>query len=247
MNMTQKEMLSIVQSQLAIDLNCTIDDLNGEKDSMIFVEAKENPGCRPFRRNARYFEIVTMGKSIVVSATPERLSIARTQMLGKDRDTVFALPFIRGLYLHYLPDIATIKTMPSPSQFSFEWIEQDGMAALLEATRFNHAIIYDTNLPWQTNLAVVAKKDGKIVGAAGASKTCAKLWQIGIEVLPEYRHLGLACYLVNTLTLAILDRGDVPSYDVIASNLASQRVAQRSGYSPAWVSDWRCNFEGLEG
>jgi hypothetical protein len=39
-----------------------------------------------------------LGKSIVVSATPERLSIAKTQMQGKDRDTVFSLPFIRGLY-----------------------------------------------------------------------------------------------------------------------------------------------------
>lgn len=39
MIMTQQEMLFIVQSQLAIDLNCTIDDLNGEKDSIVFVEA----------------------------------------------------------------------------------------------------------------------------------------------------------------------------------------------------------------
>lgn len=43
MIMTQKEMLFIVQTQLAIDLNCSIDDLNGERDSIIFVEAKENP------------------------------------------------------------------------------------------------------------------------------------------------------------------------------------------------------------
>ncbi|EFM12275.1 hypothetical protein PaecuDRAFT_0955 [Paenibacillus curdlanolyticus YK9] len=35
MTMTQKEMLFIVQSQLAIDLNCTVDDLNRDKDSMI--------------------------------------------------------------------------------------------------------------------------------------------------------------------------------------------------------------------
>lgn len=41
MIMTQKEMLFIVQSQLAIDLNCSIDDLNGEKDSIIFIEAKD--------------------------------------------------------------------------------------------------------------------------------------------------------------------------------------------------------------
>lgn len=62
MIMTQQEMLFIVQSQLAIDLNCSIDDLNGEKDSIIFVEAKENPGRRPFPRKAHFFEIVSMGK-----------------------------------------------------------------------------------------------------------------------------------------------------------------------------------------
>ncbi|MFD0717373.1 GNAT family N-acetyltransferase [Paenibacillus sp. GCM10027626] len=244
--MTQKEMLFIVQSQLAIDLNCSIDDLNGEKDSIIFVEAKENLGCRPFPRKSRYFEILSMGKSIVVSATPERLLIAKTQMQGKNRDTVFSLPFIRGLYLHFLPDVKKIKPMTPPKFFSFELIKREEVVRLFDVTRFNEAVIYDTDLPWQTDLAVLAKQAGEIVGVAGASKTCAKLWQIGIEVLPEHRNLGLASYLVNRLTFEILERGEIPSYDVIASNLASQRVAHRLGYFPAWVSDWRCNFEGLE-
>lgn len=247
MIMTQKEMLFIVQSQLAIDLNCSVDDLNGEKDSIIFVEAKENPGCRPFLRKARYFEILSMGKSIVVSATPERLLIAKTQMLGKNRDTVFSLPFIRGLYLHFLPDVKRIKPMAPPNFFTFELIKREEVVSrLFDVTRFNEAIIYDTNLPWQTDLAVLAKQDGEIVGVAGASKTCAKLWQIGVEVLPKYHNLGLASYLVNRLTFEILELGEIPSYDVIASNIASQRVAHQLGYFPAWVSDWRCNFEGLE-
>jgi len=246
MIMTHSEMLFIVQSQLAIDLNCSIDDLNGEKDSIIFVEAQENPGCRPFPRKARYFEILSMGKSIVVSATPERLLIAKAQMEGENRDSIFSLPFIRGLYLHFLPDVQRIKPISPPNSFSFELLKREEVARLFDGIRFNEAIIYDTNLPWQTDLAMVAKQDGEIVGVAGASKTCAKLWQIGIEVLPQYRNLGLASYLVNRLTFEILDRGEVPSYDVIASNIASQRVAHRLGYFPAWVSDWRCNFEGLE-
>jgi GNAT superfamily N-acetyltransferase len=244
--MTNQEMLFIVQSQLAIDLNCSMDDLSGEKDSIIFVEAKENPGCRPFPRKARYFEILSMGQSIVVSATPERLFIAKTQMQGKNRDSVFSLPFIRGLYLHFLPDVERIKPMSPPKSFSFELIKREEVVHLFDVTRFNEAIIYDTNLPWQTDLAVLAKQDGEIVGVAGGSKTCSKLWQIGIEVLPEYRNLGLASYLVNRLTFEILERGEIPGYDVIASNIASQRVAHRLGYFPAWVSDWRCNFEGLE-
>lgn len=125
-------------------------------------------------------------------------------------------------------------------------IQREDVVSLFDVTRFNEAIIYDTNLPWQTDLAVLAKQDGEIVGVAGASKICAKLWQIGIEVLPNYRNLGLASYLVNKLTIEILERGEIPSYDVISSNLASQRVAHRLGYFPAWVTDWRCNFEGLE-
>lgn len=73
-----------------------------------------------------------------------------------------------------------------------------------------------------------------------------KMWQIGIEVPPEYRHLGLATNLVNSLTFEVLNRGCVPTYDVISSNIASQRVAYRVGYYPAFVTDWRCNFKDFE-
>jgi len=78
----------------------------------------------------------------------------------------------------------------------------------------------------------------------------AKLVQVfgklGWTYTPNIVNGGLASYLVNRSTLEILGRGGVPIYDVIASNIASQRVAQRSGYTLGWVSDWKCNFEGLE-
>lgn len=243
--MTQKEILHIVQSQLAIDLNCKIDDLNGEKDSIIFVETKENHGRRPFQRNVHHFDILSMGKSIVVSATPERLTIAKTQMIGKDRDIIFSLPFIRGLILHYLPDLKIIKPILPPENFSFELVDQDEVFRLCELEGFNNAIIHDTKSPHPTVLVMLAKREGKIIGMAGASNDCAKMWQIGIDVLPEYRNFLLATYLVNSLTFEILKRGYVPYYTTVSSNLASQRVAHRAGYYPAWVSDYRCNFEGL--
>ena len=37
--MTNREMLTIVQRQLAIDLNCTVDNLNGEKYKKIRASA----------------------------------------------------------------------------------------------------------------------------------------------------------------------------------------------------------------
>ncbi|MDR9856458.1 GNAT family N-acetyltransferase [Paenibacillus sp. VCA1] len=244
--LTSKEMIHIVQSQLAIDLNCTIDDLNGEKDSIVFVDAKENPGRRPYPRKERYFEILSMGKSIVVTATPERLAIAKTHMQGKDRDTIFSLPFIKGLYLHFLPDLEKIKPMTPPDGFSYEVVEKDEVYKLLGLEGFENAIISDMNHPYQTVLVVLAKQNDKVVGLAGASNVSAKMWQMGIDVLPEYRHLGLATYLVNRLTFEILNRGCVPTYDVISSNIASQRVAYRVGYYPAFVTDWRCDFRDYE-
>jgi len=69
--MTTHEMLRLVQSQLASDMNCTPNDLNGEKDSFIFTEVKDNLGRRPFPRSEQHFEMLSMGKSIVVSASPK--------------------------------------------------------------------------------------------------------------------------------------------------------------------------------
>ena len=244
--MTQQEMLHLVRSQLATDLNCTIDDLDGERGSLVFVEAKENPGRRPFPRRERYFEIVSMGRSIVVSATLERLSIAKAQMQGKDRDTIFALPFIRGLSLYFLPDLETMKPIPPPAGFAFRLVEPDEVSRMLAVSGFGNALIYNPDHPYHTVLVMLAVEDGKIVGMAGACDVCARWRQIGVDVLPEYGGFGLASYLVNSLTLRVLRDGYVPAYGTISSNVASQRVAHRAGYYPAWVSDWRCDFRGLE-
>ncbi|MFC7680753.1 GNAT family N-acetyltransferase [Paenibacillus sp. GCM10028914] len=244
--MTQQEMIHIVQSQLAIDMNCTVEDLNKEQDSIVFVEAKENPGRRPFPRRERYFEILSMGKSIVVSATPERLAISKMQMKGKDRDTIFSLPFIRGLYLHFLPDLNRIKRTSPPAHFSYEVVEKDDVSKLLGLEGFDNVLITDMNHPYHTVLVVLAKEKEKIIGMAGAGNVCAKIWQIGIDVLPEYRNQGLASHLLNSLTFEILERGYVPLYDAISSNIVSQRVAYRVGYYPAFVTDWRCDFKDFE-
>jgi len=240
------DVLRIVQAQLAVELNCTVEDLDGPPDSIVFVAARDNPGRRPFRRGERFFEIVSMGRSIVVSATPERLAIARAMMQGKDRDTVFAMPFIRGLSLNYLPDLKVLQPLSPPKGFEFELVPEERAAGLLTIAGFGNAIIYDPDHPYRTDLAVLATKQGQVVGVAGASQPCAKLMQVGVDVLPAYRGMRLAVYLVNRLTYEILGRDCVPLYGTIASNLASQRVAHRAGYYVAWVSDWRCNFEALE-
>lgn len=227
-------------------MKCSLDDLNGGKDSFVFTETKDNPGRRPFPRSEQHFEMLSMGKSIVVSASPDILDIVKSELSGKSRDEAFSMPFVYGHSLYYLPDLDGIRPVAPPDGFVYEMVEQADIPALYQFEGFRNAVQYDVKHPRPDVLAAIAKKDGHIVGMAGASADCAKMWQIGMDVLPNYRNNGLAAYLVNRLTLEILGRGYVPYYGTSSANIASQRVAHRAGYAPAWVCAYKGKFEGYE-
>ena len=242
--MLQHEMLSIVQEQFALDLNCSPDDLTGEKDSFVFTEARENPGRRLYPRSEQHFEILSMGNAIIVSASPDILTIVKAELSGKSRDEASSMPFVYGHALYYLPALESIVPISPPDGFSFALIEQKDIPALYAHDGFRSAMQYDKDHLRPDVLVALAKSDKRIVGMAGASMDCMRMWQIGIDVLPDFRKQGLAAYLVNWLTLEILNRGIVPFYGTSPSNIASQRVAYRAGYFPAWICSYKGKFEG---
>ena len=84
-------------------------------------------------------------------------------------------------------------------------------------------------------LGVGAYDSGKLVGLAGCSADCDRMWQIGVDVLPEYRRKGIATTLTANLALEILVQGKVPFYCAAWSNLKSVRNAIAAGFRPAWV------------
>ena len=55
------------------------------------------------------------------------------------------------------------------------------------------------------------------------------MWQIGIDVLPEYRQKGIASALTSRLAIETLARGKVPFYCCAWSNIKSARNAIKSG------------------
>ena len=57
-----------------------------------------------------------------------------------------------------------------------------------------------------------AYDNGKLIGLAACSADCEDMWQIGIDVLPEYRKQGIASALPSNLALEIVERGKVPFY-----------------------------------
>ena len=244
--MTTHKLLSLVQSQLAIDLNCTIADLNGEPGTIIFTEARDNPNRRPFPRGEQHFEMLSMGSSIVVCASPALLAVIQPALAGKIRDEAFAMPFIYSLGHYCLPDLVHIAPLPAPAGFSYELVERKDIPALYHLQGFENSIGNGSGYPRPDALAVIAKAGNAIVGMAGASEDCATMWQVGMDVLPDYRNRGLAAYLVNRLTLEILHRGRGPYYGTSSANIASQRTAHRAGYYPAWVCSYKGRFEGYD-
>ena len=70
---------------------------------------------------------------------------------------------------------------------------------------------------------------------AGASADSDDLWQIGVEVVEAARGSGIGRALVGRLIEGILDRGRIPYYTTVVSNLRSRSVAISLGYWPAWT------------
>lgn len=93
-------------------------------------------------------------------------------------------------------------------------------------------------------MVFLAKKEDEIVGLAGSTIETEKLWEIGIDVKPEYRKSGLGTILVSNLTIDIIKQGIVPFYSASVTNLASQMVANRSGYIPYWIDTYGNTLDG---
>jgi len=239
--MNHREITSIARAQLAIDLNCLESDF--DRDDIVFCEAMDNPKRRPFARGERHFEMLTMGRAVIVSATADILPFVREQLMDKTRDDAFCMPFVHGQGLYFLPD--ELRLMPLLDDFSFEFVEREDIVGKLYAHKgFRHAIHYNDSHPRPDMLAMTATKGDKIVGIACSSSDCEKLWQIGIDVLPEYRGNGLATVLTNHLAIEILKRGKIPYYGTSTANIASQGVAHRAGFRVAWSCAFRGLFDG---
>ena len=84
-------------------------------------------------------------------------------------------------------------------------------------------------------LGIGAYDRDNLVGFAACSADCDDMWQIGVDVLPEYRQKGIASALTSRLAKEILGRGKVPFYCSAWSNIRSARNAVKSGFVPTWV------------
>lgn len=242
MSFNRYEILEIVKKQLAIDMNCNIEDLN--KNGLVFCEAKLNEGRRRFNRQSPFLEIVTMGKGIVVSGDIDVLEKVKPLLENRTREDIFAAPFIYGHSIYYTPDFDKIKRIPFIDGFDFYIKEGKEIHELYKISGFENALQYDINDPRPDAITIYAMRGNEIVGMAGASSDSNLMWQIGVDVLPKFRNNGIATCLVTNLAMSIMEKGIVPYYGSASSNIASQSVAYKSGFIPTWMCSYKNVFDG---
>lgn len=240
--MTNKEIMEKAMLQSAIDLNCSVEDFM-QKNNRVVI-SKVNNNARRYLELPFFSNLVSYGNNIVASVDDRVKDFVANYINRFPREHCFETPAIHVLskefekygkalcYMaeYFLPDVDRVTELPC--KYEIRILEQKDFTDLYTSTWSNALCEKRKHLDV---LAAAAFDKGKMIGMAGCSADCDTMWQIGIDVLPEYRKGGIASALTSRLAMEVLNRGKVPFYCAAWSNIGSVRNAIRSGFRPAWV------------
>ena len=240
--MTNSEIIKIAMQQSAVDSNCNMEDFKKLENKIVI--SGQNTNARKYLELPFYCDLTSYGNNIVASVSEELVELVGEYISKYPVEHCFETPNLHILSEklkpfnlnicfmaeYFLPDMEAMKMITceyetqilEPDQFSAYYLPEWGNA-LCEKRK--HLDV----------LAVGAFDHGKLIGLAGCSADCDTMWQIGVDVLPEYRRQEIASSLTSKLAIEVLNRNIVPFYCCAWSNIKSARNAIKSGFKPAWV------------
>ena len=256
--MTNQEILKIAMAQSARDLSADARDF--EKSENVVVTSRESDGARRYLKLPFSCQLVSYGNNVVASVSPEFREIAENYVNKYPVEHLFETPHLHVLNEalaakgqkicfmaeYFLPDVDLLRKRDVEDVVPYELriLTQEDFAELY-LPEWSNALCKDRK--HLDVLGVGAYDNGRLVGLAGCSADSDTMWQIGIDVLPEYRRQGIASTLTSRLAVEILNRGKVPFYCAAWCNLKSVRNALRSGFRPAWVEMTAKSCETVDG
>lgn len=243
--MNNKDIRRIVMEQSAVDMNCKVDDFANPGSTVVI--SKLNEGAKKCYKKKLFCGFAYYGDGLVASVDEKIKPFIESFISRHSEYRCFDTPQLIVLNKEFekyhksvcfiaeffLPDLE--KQVLINGNINVKILEENDISSLYKDNRFHMALGYDNESDKKDVLAVVGYIDGKIVGVAGASNDSDTMWQIGIDVLPEYRRMGVAVTLTKILTDEIIKRGKVPYYCTAWSNIASKCNAIKCGYKTAWV------------
>ena len=244
----RKSALQVVKKLLAADFACEESDF--DKEGITFHLAKELEGARRVPLPEKFLAVVTMGRGVVISCSAERLRWAHTNLGSFAPEALFDAPAVARMEKYvardhqtmFGPDLRYICTQDTfhPYRLSGEievgLIQDVSMRQPYGHNLFPNALGRRPDPQRPRSLDCSAKHDWMIIGLAAASGDSDSMWQVGIDVLRDYRNRGIGKALVSRLTEALFDVEKLPYYQTTGmANISSSRIAVSLGYRPAWV------------
>ncbi|NCE66182.1 GNAT family N-acetyltransferase [Pseudoflavonifractor sp. 524-17] len=241
--MTQTELRGLVRDQLALDLGCDPALLDTPDNAV--VQWMERPRRRRYNDSTPMLELAVWNGKLIAAAQPALLPWAERYFADRPAQWLFHPARYREIdaalaplgyeigdaHKFYLPDLSVPETAPSRP---VRWYEEGELEPFRGQPFWGDALCFNPLFP--DRLAVAALDPaGRPTAMAGASQDGARMWQIGINVLPEHRGKGLAVYLTALLKDELLRRDLVPFYGTGESHIISQNVAKRAGFLPGFA------------
>ena len=240
--MTNKAILETALRQSAIDANCRPGDFL--KRENVVVLSRKHPEARKYLELPLACNLISYGDNVVASVEEPYRDIVADYIGRFSAYRCFETPQIHvlddalresGLRVcfmaeYFLPDLGCLKALDCP--YEMRIMHQEDFVPLYIDQWSNALCEKRKELDV---LGVGAYDSGRLVGFAACSADCEDMWQIGVDVLPEYRRQGIASALTSRLALEILEREKAPFYCAAWSNIRSVRNAVKCGFRPAWV------------
>ena len=243
--MTKQEILAAAMRQTAVDYSCSEEDLR--RDTNVIVESKPSASASRYLSVPHLCALVSYGGNVVAACRKDLIPEVAAFVNSQEKTyRCFETPQIYSLnkvlakagaqvtWMHnfYLPDPDAVFGAELPCAFETRVLHPEDFRNLY-VPEWSNALCADRK---ELDMLGVGAYDGeRLVGLAACSADCPEMWQIGIDVLPEYRRRGIASALTNRLAREIFACGKIPFYAAAWSNIRSIKNGLRSGFRPAWV------------
>ena len=240
--MTTQDIIRIAMSQSAEDIGCEAEDFLSDRN--IVVPFKLGSRAKKYYKLPIGCNFISYGNNVVAAASDELLDLVNEYVRRFDFHHCFETPNMHWLNRrlepfgqtvcfmaeYYLPDLGRLAKLPC--RYEIRLLEKADLEELY-LPEWSNALCRDRKK--LDVMGVGAYDDGKLIGLSGCSADAGEMWQIGVDVLPEYRKRGIASAITSRLGLEILARDKVPFYCSAWSNIRSVRNAIKSGFLPAWA------------
>lgn len=243
----RNELEAAAAKQLAVDFHCAPEDFFKYENTVTYASDKQ-PGERPMWESPCFFRAATMGMGAVICTSEEVAPYAKILAASKSGARICSVSvasaldrelFSHGYYIGSLKQYYLPRTPYRPRMvyegYELTVFEGDEIEELYGWRGFDNALLYRTSGDRYDLTAVCAVNGRRIMGIAGASRDSASMAQIGIDVLPEFRGMGVGSVLVCACANEVFRQGYVPYYGTWSGNIISQRLSMGCGFYPAWT------------